>query len=76
MPRLTWQIGKGTFDTIERLVLQLEQTDSIAMHDSAQAALSALEKIVSKGTISIVNVAKGITKAGLLPSDVILLLNG
>lgn len=64
-------IGKDTSDAIEKLVLRLEQTGSIATHDSAQSALSALENIVSKGTTSIVDVAKGITEAGLLPSNII-----
>jgi hypothetical protein len=43
-------IGKDRSDAIQDLVLQLEQTGSIAIQDSAQSALSAFEDIVSKST--------------------------
>lgn len=69
-------IGNDTANAYQDLVSHLDKADSIHTVDSASSALSVIEDIVSDGSPNFLDLARGITKAGLVPPDIISLLNG
>ena len=57
-------------------ILLKPQNGPNATPGSAQSALSALEAAMPNGTSSIADAANGIAELGLIPKDILLLLNG
>ncbi|KAJ5092124.1 hypothetical protein NUU61_006994 [Penicillium alfredii] len=67
---------KGTSATMADIVSQLKQNPD-KTPKSAHSALSTIEQIMSNGDASsIVDLARDITKAGLIPEDILSLLDG
>ncbi|KAJ5563755.1 lipase [Penicillium sp. DV-2018c] len=70
------EIGNDTAHAYNDLVSQLDQTPSIKTVDSPTSALAAIENILSDDNHNLVDIATKITAAGLVPSDILSLLNG
>ncbi|KAJ5120438.1 lipase B [Penicillium bovifimosum] len=70
------EIGKDTAHAFDDLLSQLDQIQSIKTVDSATSALAAIENILSEDNLSLVDIATKITAAGLVPPDILSLLNG
>ncbi|KAJ5312282.1 lipase B [Penicillium antarcticum] len=69
-------IAESTSVTLTSIVSHLDQADALTTPQSPESALSAIQNIISKGSPSIYDVGRGIAEAGLLPSDVISVLDG
>ncbi|KAJ5975310.1 hypothetical protein N7481_009017 [Penicillium waksmanii] len=61
---------------ISDIAALLQQPNSTTAPSSVESALSALRRQLSNGAPSIEDAAYGITKAGLIPPDILNLLNG